>query len=59
MPSKLYGILAAGKPYIAAVDAESEVAPHYDAEQTGFVIAPDARADLVAAVLWCCITATN
>src|SRR5262249_35865640 len=26
VPSKLYGILAAGKPYLAAVDADSEVA---------------------------------
>ncbi len=55
VPSKLYGILAAGKPYVAAVDADSEVARITDAEQTGVVIPPDAPAELVAAVRWCLV----
>ncbi len=53
VPSKLYGILAAGKPYVAAVDADSEVARITDAERTGVVIPPDSPLDLVAAVRWC------
>jgi colanic acid biosynthesis glycosyl transferase WcaI len=53
VPSKLYGILAAGKPYVAAVDADSEVARITHAEQTGVVIPPDSAADVVAAVRWC------
>jgi glycosyltransferase involved in cell wall biosynthesis len=53
VPSKLYGILAAGKPYIAAVDADSEVARITAEEKTGLVIPPDSTAELVAAVQWC------
>jgi colanic acid biosynthesis glycosyl transferase WcaI len=53
VPSKLYGILAAGKPYVAAVDADSEVARVTDCERTGLVIPPDSVAELVAAVRWC------
>jgi glycosyltransferase involved in cell wall biosynthesis len=53
VPSKLYGILAASKPYIAAVDADSEVARITHAEKTGHAIPPDDAAELVAAVRWC------
>jgi colanic acid biosynthesis glycosyl transferase WcaI len=53
VPSKLYGILAAGKPYIAAVDADSEVARITNEAKTGLVIQPDSAAELVAAVRWC------
>jgi glycosyltransferase involved in cell wall biosynthesis len=53
VPSKLYGILAAGLPFIAAVDADSEVA-HVAAETgAGLVIPPDSTADLVASLRWC------
>jgi colanic acid biosynthesis glycosyl transferase WcaI len=40
VPSKLYGILAAGKPYVAAVDEDSEVASITRAHECGFVVAP-------------------
>jgi glycosyltransferase involved in cell wall biosynthesis len=53
VPSKLYGILAAGKPYLAAVDADSEVARITNDERTGLVIPPDSFPGLVAAVRWC------
>jgi glycosyltransferase involved in cell wall biosynthesis len=53
VPSKLYGILAAGKPYIAAVDADSEVARITAENHTGLVIPPDSAPELVAAIQWC------
>jgi glycosyltransferase involved in cell wall biosynthesis len=53
VPSKLYGILAAGRPYVAAVDDDSEVALVTRAEQTGLVIAPDGSEPLAAAIRWC------
>jgi colanic acid biosynthesis glycosyl transferase WcaI len=53
VPSKLYGILAAGRPYVAAVEADSEVARLTRAAETGLLIAPDSAADLVAAIRWC------
>ena len=53
VPSKLYGILAAGKPYLAAVDADSEVARLTHAENTGLVIPPDSVRPLVEALRWC------
>ncbi len=53
VPSKLYGILAAGKPYVAAVDADSEVARVTRTERTGVVIAPDEAGPLVDAIRWC------
>jgi glycosyltransferase involved in cell wall biosynthesis len=40
VPSKLYGILAAGRPYLAAVDEDSEVASITRAHECGFVVAP-------------------
>jgi colanic acid biosynthesis glycosyl transferase WcaI len=40
VPSKLYGILAAGRPYVAAVEPDSEVARITDQFQTGLVVAP-------------------
>jgi colanic acid biosynthesis glycosyl transferase WcaI len=53
VPSKLYGILAAGKPYLAAVDADSEVARITRAEQPGLLIEPDSAPQLVEAIRWC------
>jgi colanic acid biosynthesis glycosyl transferase WcaI len=53
VPSKLYGILAAGKPYIAAVDEESEVATITAQGQTGVRIEPDSPTELAASVRWC------
>ncbi len=45
VPSKLYSILAAGRPYVAAVEEECEVAPLTRAHRCGEVVAPgDAEA---------------
>lgn len=51
VPSKLYGILAAGRPYIAAVDDGSEVAALTRTHGCGEVIAPGRAADLAEAIL--------
>jgi glycosyltransferase involved in cell wall biosynthesis len=53
VPSKLYGILAAGRPYIAAVEDQSEVADITRRHQSGITVtAGDARqiADAVLAL---------
>ncbi len=46
MPSKLYGILAAGRPYVAAVDDECDVARLTHEHQCGLVAKPGDPADL-------------
>ena len=52
VPSKVYPILAAGRPYIAAVDAVSEVAALTERHGCGVVVKPgDARA-LADAITW-------
>jgi colanic acid biosynthesis glycosyl transferase WcaI len=53
VPSKLYGILAAGRPYIAAVDEDSEVATVTAMGQCGLRIDPDTPDLLVKAIRWC------
>ena len=50
VPSRLYGILAVGRPVIAAVDGESETARVVEASGCGLVI-PPGRPDLLAATL--------
>jgi glycosyltransferase involved in cell wall biosynthesis len=53
VPSKLYGILAAGKPYLAAVDADSELARITEEGQCGVCVEPDASGPIVEAVRRC------
>jgi glycosyltransferase involved in cell wall biosynthesis len=53
VPSKLYGILAAGRPYVACVDADSEVALVTQAEGTGLLIEPEGAQRLAEAIRWC------
>jgi colanic acid biosynthesis glycosyl transferase WcaI len=53
VPSKLYGILASGRPYLAAVDADSEVARVSQEHGTGVWIDPDNTEKLVEALAWC------
>jgi glycosyltransferase involved in cell wall biosynthesis len=53
VPSKLYGVLAAGVPYIAAVDAESETAHVTRQFEAGLVIEPDAAPALTSTISWC------
>jgi glycosyltransferase involved in cell wall biosynthesis len=52
VPSKLYGVLAAGGAYVAAIDADSEVASITEQHQCGLRVEPDDAAALVAAVRW-------
>jgi colanic acid biosynthesis glycosyl transferase WcaI len=53
VPSKLYGILAAGVPYLAAVDEDSEVARVTHEYGTGLRILPDDPDSLSDALRWC------
>ena len=50
VPSKLYGILAAGRPYIAAVEDDCEVAAITRAHDCGVVVEPGAAAPLADAI---------
>jgi colanic acid biosynthesis glycosyl transferase WcaI len=50
VPSRLYGILAAARPVIAAADAESETARVVSAAGCGVVV-PPSRPELVAAAI--------
>lgn len=50
VPSKLYPILAAGRPYIAAVEATSEVAALTERHRCGVLAAPGDAAALAAAI---------
>src|SRR5262249_52911081 len=47
VPSRLYGILAAGRPVIVAVDADSETAQVVSREGCGIVV-PPGRPELLA-----------
>jgi colanic acid biosynthesis glycosyl transferase WcaI len=49
VPSKLYGILAAGSAAIAAVPAQSEVARAITTHETGIVVPPGAADQIAAA----------
>lgn len=50
VPSKLYPILAAGRPYVAAVDAASEVGALTAAHGAGVLAAPGDAAALASAI---------
>lgn len=51
VPSKLYPILAAGRPYVAAVEASSEIAALTTTHGSGVVTAPGDSAALAAAIV--------
>jgi len=51
VPSRMYNIMASGKPMIASVDADSEVALVINEERIGWVIAPGHPEVLVESVL--------
>jgi glycosyltransferase involved in cell wall biosynthesis len=51
VPSKVYGILAAGRPFIAAVDLSCEAADIAREYRCGIVAAPGDAADLASQVL--------
>jgi colanic acid biosynthesis glycosyl transferase WcaI len=50
VPSKLYSILAAGKPFVAAVDSDSSVAAIAASHQCGHVVAPGDGAALASGI---------
>jgi glycosyltransferase involved in cell wall biosynthesis len=50
VPSKLYGILAAGRPFVAAVDASSEAAMIARDHHCGVLAEPDDPDDLAAKI---------
>ena len=52
VPSKVYGIMAAGKPYIAALDKESEVQKITKEFGCGISINPSEAQELKNAVIW-------
>lgn len=51
VPSKLYGILAAGRPYVAAVEESSEVAAITRRHSCGVVVSPGKANELADAIL--------
>ena len=51
VPSKLYPILAAGRPYVAAVEASSEVAALTARHDCGVVVTPGDADALAAQIL--------
>ena len=51
MPSKLYGILAAGRPYVAAVEDECEVADITRRHECGLVVPPANPKELAEGIL--------
>lgn len=53
VPSKLYGILAVGKPYIASVEPESEVGRITLENKTGYVIATGSAEALAQQIRYC------
>jgi colanic acid biosynthesis glycosyl transferase WcaI len=50
VPSKLYGIMAAGRPVVAAVDPDSEVAHVVRTHRCGWATTPESPGALAAAV---------
>jgi colanic acid biosynthesis glycosyl transferase WcaI len=53
VPSKLYGILAAGRPYVAAIDPESELAAITTQHKCGMLATPDSPHELAAVIRRC------
>jgi len=51
VPSKLYGILAAGRPYVAAVESDCEVTAITKQYDCGVLAAPQDPADLAEKIL--------
>lgn len=53
VPSKLYGILAAGVPFLAAVDSHSEIARVANSSGAGLVLPPNSANGMAEAIRWC------
>ncbi len=52
VPSKVFAIMASGRPFIAAVDPTSEVAEIANKYACGLVVRPGSVPDLVATIEW-------
>jgi glycosyltransferase involved in cell wall biosynthesis len=52
VPSKLYGILAVGKAYVASVDEDSDVGRVTREANSGILVPPGRPAQLAKAILW-------
>jgi colanic acid biosynthesis glycosyl transferase WcaI len=50
VPSKTYSIMAAGRPVVAAIDADTAVPKILDASGGGIAVAPDRSVDFIAAL---------
>ena len=50
VPSKLYGVLVAGRPFVAAIEADSEVAQIAREHDCGLVVEPGDRLGMEAAI---------
>jgi putative colanic acid biosynthesis glycosyltransferase WcaI len=50
VPSKLYGVLVAGRPFVAAIEADSEAAQIAREHDCGIVVEPGDRAGMEAAI---------
>src|SRR5262249_44265859 len=50
VPSRMYNVLAAGRPILAAADPESELARLVNEEDVGWVVPPGDAASLAAAI---------
>jgi colanic acid biosynthesis glycosyl transferase WcaI len=50
VPSKLYGVLVAGRPFVAAIEADSEVAQIARDHDCGLVVEPGDRVGMEAAI---------
>ena len=53
VPSKIYGILAAGKPFVAMMEKDAEVARIAATAEVGFVVAPGDAAALATTIEEC------
>ena len=53
MPSKLYGILSAGRPMIGVVPPDCELARIIATEDVGFLVRPGDAAALADRIAWC------
>ncbi|MCX6907926.1 MAG: glycosyltransferase family 4 protein, partial [Verrucomicrobia bacterium] len=52
VPSKVYGIMAVGRPFIAAIEEDSHVAGIIREHRCGIRVEPDSTEQLTAAILW-------
>jgi glycosyltransferase involved in cell wall biosynthesis len=50
VPSKIYGILAVGRPFVAMMEKDAEAAVLAEKERVGFVAAPGSSEDLARAI---------